>query len=189
MVAHVDQAEIYLAETCRLFVLIALLAAAIGKSANFRRFRDSVDEAFPALGPGGAMSIAAAILIGEWSAALLMLAGGASSRAGLLLASGLFVFLTAVVALVLAKGLSVRCSCFGASQRRISGYDLARNLLFIAAAGFGLYGASVDGAAGGFGGLGLPVYVPMAAVALMLFLLSIGLREIVHILRIRAEDL
>ena len=189
MDAQIDHAEVYLAETCRLFVLIALLAAAIGKTANFRRFRDSLDEAFPTLRRDGAMLIAAAILIGEWSAALLMLAGGAWSRAGLLLASGLFVFLTAVVAVVLAKGLSVRCNCFGASQRRISGYDLLRNLLFIAAAGVGLCGASVSGIAGVFGGLALPVYLPMVAVALMLFQLSTGLREIVHILRIRAEDL
>ena len=87
MDAQIDHAEIYLAETCRLFVLIALLAAAIGKTANFRRFRDSLDEAFPTLRRDGAMLIAAAILIGEWSAALLMLAGGAWSRAGLLLAS------------------------------------------------------------------------------------------------------
>lgn len=185
----IDLAEVYFAETCRLFVLIALLAAAIGKTANFRRFRDSLDDAFPVLRRDGAMLVAAAILIGEWSAALLMLAGGASSRVGLLLASGLFVFLTAVVAMVLAKGLSVRCNCFGASQRRISGYDLARNLLFIAAACFGLCGASVNGVEGVIGGFALPVYVPMVAVALILFQLSIALREIVHILRIRAEDL
>jgi hypothetical protein len=190
MDAQIDRAEVYLAETCRLFVLIALLAAAIGKSANFRRFRDSLGEAFPVLErSNGAMPIAAAILIGEWSAALLILAGGVFSRAGLLLASGLFVFLTAVVALVLAKGLSIRCNCFGASQRRISGYDMVRNVLFIAAAGFGLYGASADGVAGVLGGLTLSAYVPLVAVALMLFQLSIGLREIVHMLRIRAEDL
>jgi hypothetical protein len=189
MDVRMAHAEVYLAETCRLFVLLALLAAAIGKSMYFRRFRDSLHEAFPTLGLGGAMLVAAAILIGEWSAGLLMLAGGAASRMGLLLASCLFAGLTAVVALVLAKGLSIRCNCFGASQRRISGYDLMRNLLFIAAAGLGLYGASANGDGGVLGGFALAAYVPMVALALILLQLCISLREIVHLLRLRAEDL
>ncbi len=181
--------EIYLAEGCRWYVLIALLAAAIGKSMHFRSFRDSLVEAFPTLGNGGGLLVAAAILIGEWLAALSMLAGGALSRLGLMLALVLFAFLTSVVALVLAKGLSIRCNCFGASQRRITGYDLTRNLLFIAAAGFGLYGASTTGVAGVLGGLALSAELAIVAVALMLFLLSISLREIVYLMRIRAEDL
>ncbi len=182
-------AEVYLAECCRYYVLIALLAAAIGKTFGFRRFRDSLGDAFAPLKGGGGFLAAGAIVIGEWTAGLSMLAGGLPSRAGLMLALCLFVFLTAVVAVVLANGLSVRCNCFGPSQRRISGHDLARNLLFIAAAGFGLYGASAHGIAGASGGFALPAVAAIAAVAAALFLLSIGLREIAHVLRISAEDL
>ncbi|GEM_PF-847096 len=179
----------YLAEGCRWYVLIALLAAAIGKTLYFRRFRDSLDEAFVRLKGNGNRLAAAAIVTGEWTAALSMLAGGALSRMGLMLALALFVVLTAVVAVVLAKGLSVRCNCFGPSQRRISGYDLLRNLLFIAAASSGVYGASAAAASGVSGGFAWPAVAAIAAVAATLFLLSIGLREIVHLLRIRAEDL
>lgn len=181
--------EAYLAEGCRWYVLIALLAAAVGKSMRFGAFRDSLADSFPILKHRGGPLIAAAILLGEWSAALMMLAGGALSRAGLTLVFGLFVFLTAIVALVLAKGMSVRCNCFGASQQRISGYDLARNLLFIAAAGFGLSGASASGTDGESGGFPVLANAPILAVASMLFLLSIHLREIAGLLRIRAEDL
>ncbi len=181
--------ESYLAECCRWYVLIALLAAAVGKSMRFGSFRSSLDESFPPLAAGGSLLVATSILVGEWSAALLMLAGGVLSRAGLMLAFGLFLFLTAVVALVLAKGLSVRCSCFGASRQRISGVDLIRNLLFITAAGFGLYGASATGITSALGGLDAPATVAIVMVAMMVFLLSIHLREIAGLLRIRGEDL
>lgn len=182
-------AEVYVAELCRWFVLIALLSAAIGKTFGFRRFRDSLSDAFAWLKGAGASFAAGAIVVGEWAAGLSMLAGGALSRAGLTLALCLFVFLTAVVAVVLANGLSVRCNCFGPSQRRISGHDFARNLLFIAAASFGLYGASATGVAGASGGIAWPAVVAIAAVAATLFLLAIGLRELAHVLRIDAEDL
>jgi hypothetical protein len=181
--------EVYLAEGFRWYVLIALLAAAAGKSLRFTDFRDSLAESFPLLKRRGSLFAAVAVVLGEWSAALMMLAGGALSRIGLILAFGLFVLLTAIIALVLAKGLSVRCNCFGASQQRISGYDFARNLLFIAAAGYALHGASVSGAAGTFGGIALSSSLALATVAISLFLLSINMREIVHLLRIRAEDL
>ena len=181
--------DIYLAEACRWFVLMALLAAAAGKSVRFGRFRESLDAGFPVLGRIGAAMVAAGIVAGEWLAGGLILIGGGFSRIGLLLASALFVSLTLVVVVVLARGMSVRCNCFGASQQRISGFDLVRNLLLIAAACVALQVAPLPTGEGVSGGLPFAAVVPIATIALMLLHLSLHLRDLVHLMQVRAEDL
>lgn len=181
--------ETCLAEICRWFVLMALLAAAVGKSLRFASFRESVGEGFPVLGRSGAPMAAAVIVGAEWLAAGLILIGGTVSRIGVLLALALFVSLTLVVTVVLAKGMSVRCNCFGASQQRISGFDLGRNLLFIAAACGALRFAPFPADAGVSGGLPLAAALPIATIALMLLHLSLHLRDLAHLMQVRAEDL
>lgn len=181
--------SVYLAEACRWFVLIALLVAALGKSLHVQPFRDSLRDAFPGFGRAGTLVCAVAILAGEWLAGLLILAGGEASRIGLLLALALFAALTVAVGTVLARGLSIRCNCFGASRQRITALDLVRNILFIAAAAVALPGAG-EGARGGMlGGLPWPVVLSMIAVALSVFLLSLHLRDLAQLLRFRAEEL
>lgn len=181
--------DAYLAEACRWFMLLALLAAAAGKSFRFARFRESLDTGFPMLGRVGATTVAIAILGGEWLAGGLILAGGALSRIGLLLALALFVSLTLVVVTVVAKGLSVRCNCFGASQQRITGFDLVRNLLFITAAGVALQAAPVTAVIDPMGGLPLVAVMVIIAIALMCLHLSLHLRDLAQLMQVRAEDL
>lgn len=186
--------EAYLAEACRWFVILALLGAAAGKSIRFGRFRESLGAGFPMLGRIGAATVAVAILGGEWLAGGLILAGGALSRIGLLLALVLFVSLTLVVVAVVVKGMSVRCNCFGVSQQRISGFDLVRNLLFITAAVVALQAAPATAgmdAAGidPMGGLPLVAVVAIVTIALMFLHLSLHLRDVVHLMQVRAEDL
>jgi hypothetical protein len=180
---------VYLAEACRWFVMIALLFAALGKSLHFQPFRDSLGDAFPGFGRVGALVCAVAILAGEWLAGLLILAGGEAARIGLLLALVLFLALTAAVSSVLARGLSIRCNCFGASRQPITGLDVVRNLLFIAATGVALHDAAAGVREGVLGGLPWPVVLSTIAVALSVFLLSIHLRDLAQLLRFRAEDL
>jgi hypothetical protein len=181
--------SVYLAEACRWFVLIALLVAALGKSLHVHPFRDSLRDAFPGFGRAGTLVCAVAILAGEWLAGLLILAGGEASRIGLLLALALFAALTVAVSSVLARGLSIRCNCFGASRQRITGLDLVRNFLFIAAAAVALHGAGAGAREGALGGLPWPVVLSMIAVALSVFLLSLHLRDLAQLLRFRAEEL
>lgn len=179
--------SVYLAEACRWFVLIALLVAAIGKSLHVQPFRDSLRDVFPGFGRAGTLVCAVAILAGEWLAGLLILAGGEASRIGLLLALALFAALTVAVGTVLARGLSIRCNCFGASRQRITGLELVRNFLFIAATAVALPGAGAR--EGALGGLPWPVVLSMIAVALSVFLLSLHLRDLAQLLRFRAEEL
>jgi hypothetical protein len=182
-------AELVFAEVCRWLVLLALLAAAAGKSLHLRRFRDSLENGFPVMGRSGSTLVAGAILASEGAAGLLMLADGVLSRVGLMLGLALFVCLTLVVVGVLATGGTVRCNCFGAGEQRLSGFDLARNLLFIAAAAFGFWGASASGAIGVLGGLPLAATVITAAVATTLLLLSLHMRDLAQLMLVRIEDL
>lgn len=189
MNADVAIVDVAIAETCRWLVLLALLAAVIGKSLHLRRFRESLQQGFPAIGRSGARLAAGAILAGEGAAGLLMLVGGEASRIGLVMALALFLSLTAVVVGVLATGGTVRCNCFGAGEQRLSGFDLARNLVFIAAAIAGLLGSSLAGGTGTLGGWPLPAMLAIVAVAAMLLLLSLHLRDLAHAMQIRVEDL
>ncbi len=184
-------AAIYLAEGCRIYVLVVLLTAAWSKMFGFSRFRSALAEAFPILalrGNIGATVVAAGIVIGEWSAALLMLLGGALSRLGLVFALCLLLSLTVVVVLSLVQGRAIRCNCFGESDRRISKYDLVRNLVFVAVAAAGLLGVSYNAVSGTFGGLALQTYLPLGAVAVFFFLLSAGIHDIAGLLHARVDE-
>ncbi len=184
-------AAIYLAEGCRIYVLVVLLAAAWSKLFAFSSFRSALAEAFPVLalsGSIGATVVAAGIVIGEWSAALLMLLGGKLSRLGLALALGLLLSLTVVVVMSLLQGRAIRCSCFGESDRRISKYDLVRNLIFLIIATAGLLGVSYNAVSGTFGGLALQAYLPLGAVAVFFFLLSAGIHDVAGLIDARVNE-
>ncbi len=184
-------AGIYFAEGCRLFVLVVMLAAAGSKTMDFVRFRSSLAEAFPILaikrGAGAAIA-AATIVIGEWSAASLMLLGGRPSRIGIMMALCLLLSLTVVVALSIFQGRSIRCNCFGESDRRVSKYDLMRNVLFIVIATIGLLGASSNELSGTFGSLALQSYLPLTAAAGLFFLLSTNIHHIAALLDARVDE-
>ncbi len=182
---------IYLAEGCRLYVLVVLLAAACGKFFGFARFRSALAESFPVFRRAegsGASLVAGAIVAGECCAAALMLTGGEYSRVGLGMALVLFLLLTSVVVVSLVEGRHIRCSCFGGSERRISGYDLVRNLLFLLAAAVGLWGGAYGGIPGTLGGLAPQSYLPLGAVAILTFLLSAGMSDIAALLSIRLDE-
>jgi hypothetical protein len=122
-----------LAEACRWYVLLALLAAAVGKARDIVAFRYSLSRAMPMLarveGP-----LAWAIVLAEAAIALALLAGGAPARLGMVAALAMFVVFTAVIATSIARGRAIVCNCFGTSTHRVGGLDIARNLALIAAA-------------------------------------------------------
>lgn len=122
-----------LAEACRWYVLLALLAAVIGKSRDIATFRYSLTRAMPALarieGP-----LAWGIVLGEAVIALALLAGGGAGHLGMIAALAMFVVFTAVIATSILRGRAIVCNCFGTSTHRVGGLDIARNLALIAAA-------------------------------------------------------
>jgi hypothetical protein len=167
----------HLGEICRLWLLIALLAAACGKSFAFGRFRRDLAASFPELGRTG-VPVAASIVTVEWLLAAALLSGGAVARYGLVATALLFAALTVVVALALAQDRTVVCSCFGTTSHRMSGYDLVRNGLLVGAAVFGVLAPPAVG-------LDMFSHIALAGLALIAFQLSVGLQDIVAVLRIK----
>jgi len=121
-----------LSETCRLYVLVVLLVAAAGKAHALGRFAETV-EALVHVPARWSRAAATAIVISELVIALALLSGGAVARPGMVAALALFLAFTAVLGAALAQRRAVRCNCFGASEHPLSVWDLARNLLLIAA--------------------------------------------------------
>lgn len=169
--------SVHVAEICRWWLLFAVLAAAAGKSISFGRFRRDLTASFPELGRAGA-PVALAVVAAEWLLTVLLLLGGAANRHGMIGAAALFAAFTSVVAVALAQDRTVVCSCFGTASHPMSGYDLVRNSLLVAAAAFGALSPP---------SAGVDVFssVILAGIALILFQLSNGLRDIAAVLRIR----
>jgi hypothetical protein len=168
----------YLGETCRLWLLVAVIMAAGGKSIAFARFRSDLMASFPELGRFG-MPLAFAIVAVEWLLAALLLSGGTASRYGLIGAAVLFAALTLVVAAVLVQDRTVVCSCFGAGSHRMSGHDLLRNGLLIGAAVFAALSPPPPA-------IDVLSHVALLAIATIAFQLSTSLQEITALLRIKA---
>jgi peroxiredoxin len=173
-------AAIYLAETCRLYVLIALAFAAWGKSVRLDEFRESLVDSFGV--PQGMSGLAAVGIVGlEWSTAALILGRGTWERIGMLIALLLLAAFTAVILVALLGNRIIRCRCFGSSNHTISAYDVARNATFISACGFNLAASSRDAAIDPLS------HVMIAGVALIAFLISVRLRDIAHLIRFRGQ--
>ncbi len=167
-------------EICRLYVLIALLFAAWGKTIGFAAFRRSLAESFPALARVDA-AVALAIVSAEWSIALLMLIVGASSRVGSVAALVLLSLFTAVIGTALASGRAIVCSCFGASGHRIGRVDVVRNLTLIIAAAVAVVGPAGEDA-------WLPIQqLTLAGMATILVLASVWLRDLGWLLRAKPQ--
>lgn len=121
-----------LSEACRLYILVVLLAAAAGKARALGRFAETL-EVLVHLPARWSRSAAAALTAVELLVALSLLAGGAAAALGMAAALGLFLAFTAVLLVALVQRRAVSCNCFGASEQRISAWDLVRNLLLMAA--------------------------------------------------------
>lgn len=167
----------HLGEIGRLWLLIAVLAAACGKSLAFGRFCRDLVASFPELGKAG-VPVAASIVTVEWLLAAALLSGGVVARYGLIATALLFTALTLVVALALAQDRTVVCSCFGSTSHRMSGYDLVRNGLLVGVAVFGAFAPPSAG-------LDVFSHIALAGIALIAFQLSVGLQDIVAVLRIK----
>ncbi len=169
-----------LIEICRLYVLIALLFAAWGKTAGFSAFRVSLADSFPALARVDA-AVAFAIVAAEWTIALLMLVGGAPARIGIVAALMLLSLFTVVIGAALVSGRAIVCSCFGASGHRIGIVDFVRNLALTAAAAIAMIWPTGDSA-------WPPVQqLTLAGIATILVLASVWLRDLGWLLRAKPE--
>ncbi len=177
-----------LADIARSLVLIVMLAAASTKSFDVHGFAKDISRSFAWLQGARARAIAFAILIAEWLIAILIAAGGDMSRIGLLAALALLSMFSAVVAWSVVFDRGVVCSCFGASSsHRMNGYDLARNMVLVAAAAYAWLQAPARDVVQTIAGQPAPVSIALAAAAAIVFLLITSLQDIALLLRIDTE--
>ena len=179
MTAAVTLAETT-AELARWLVVWALLFAAGAKSAGFAAFKASIADGFPMLSAQAGLW-AALVLVAEWGIGLAMLLGGGGLRPASLAAALLFACFTGVIALALARGEALVCSCFGAGGRQVGVADLIRGMLFASAAvGAWCAAPSSD----------LPAQerLLLAGIGIALVLPTVWMRESLWLLRMRAGE-
>ncbi|WP_167087555.1 MauE/DoxX family redox-associated membrane protein [Massilia frigida] len=165
----------YLAEIIRFFTAFLLACAALGKLRTLAAFADNLVDSFGLPRPAATM-LAPAVVAAEALLAALILAGGGTGRAGMAGALVLFVLVTALVGYRYVVEGSVKCSCFGESERPVSGFDLLRNGLIIASIGVCL--AFSGGAA-----FGKKESVLAAALALTATIGAIGFHDLARALK------
>lgn len=168
----------YGAEACRLYVLLALAVAAVGKGIRIQPFVETLDALsartrLPSLGLAWTVVAVEGLCVG------LLALGRPAACAGMGLALALFLLFTAAILISLRQGRALQCNCFGGPPHPVSAYDVARNLALIAAAAGYLLAppARVETAA-------LPI---LAGFAVIGFIVSAHLREIAGLLLGRRE--
>lgn len=123
---------------CRAALVVVFVLAAASKLSSRRAFDDFVHAlagfGFPV--PLASARTAAVVILGELAAVASLIAW---PPAGYLIAAVLLAGFAAGIVAVLARGATVHCRCFGASDTPIGAAHLARNgfLLAVAAAGEG----------------------------------------------------
>ena len=120
----------FVAEILRYFIGFFMLAAAVGKLRTFPEFRANLGTSF-SVPPRAANMLAPGVIAAEFGAAALILGG--AEQPGMVAALAMLAVFTALVAYKFFTESVVKCSCFGEAARSVSGYDLLRNLLAIAA--------------------------------------------------------
>jgi Methylamine utilisation protein MauE len=135
--------DIALLTFCRWVIGLTFAVSAGGKAIALPAFRDAISDLgmVPRWGKG-AVSVAA---VGtEGLVVALVAAGGMLAGAGFALAITLLGLFSAVLAVNLRRRIEVNCNCFGPGERRISWYDVARNVLLGMCCAGGLWASIVS---------------------------------------------
>ncbi|MFI1328602.1 MauE/DoxX family redox-associated membrane protein [Streptomyces sp. NPDC020845] len=149
---------LYVSLACRLTLVAVMTLAAVSKLRSPGVFAASL-EGFDFI-PGRLRSpLAVLVPVAELLIALL-LAVPATVTGGFVLATLFCCGLTAVPVLVLVRGKTVKCACFGASEVPMGGWHVARNAVLLAAAGLGTLVALRLGD-------GVPAHAPGIALAVV----------------------
>lgn len=113
---------------CRSVVVVVFLLSATGKLKDMEAFRDAV-SGFRVVPANWSRAVAGVSVLLELLVCLLIIVGGSLAAGGFLLSIVLLLTFTAALTWALRRKLNVSCNCFGYTQRRVSSYDIVRNLL------------------------------------------------------------
>ena len=157
----------YAAEACRLYILVVLAAAVLGKATAVDDFRATI-VGLSGL-PERSAGAAARAVIGAEAAIFATLI--VAPRAGMAAAMAMFALFWTMILVALIRRRAVVCNCFGGGAKPISWFDLVRNLAMVGACAFFLL--SPPPAA-----LWPAAWLLLLGVACIVFLVSTNLDEI-----------
>jgi uncharacterized membrane protein YphA (DoxX/SURF4 family) len=128
----------YLLLFCRISIALLFIFSAASKALALKDFEVTVDR-FKLLPRHWNKAAARLFLGGEIVTVILIVIGGSVLLVGLLLAIALLALFAIALLSALSRGIDTSCNCFGKSERRISPYDVVRNVLFILCSLSGLW--------------------------------------------------
>lgn len=114
---------------CRIAIVLAFALSAGGKALDMPSFQFAIKD-FRLLPAHWAKAVAYCLVSLEAIVVLLML----NERAvflGFGLATGLLALFTTAVVMTIQRNMSITCNCFGRTERRVSTYDIGRNVILI----------------------------------------------------------
>lgn len=117
---------------CRIVIALAFALSAGGKALDMPSFQVAIKD-FQLL-PARWSKIAAYCLAGLEAIVVLLLLGERSLVIGFGLAIGLLILFTVALVITIRRKKAVTCNCFGRTERRVSNYDVGRNVVLIAIA-------------------------------------------------------
>lgn len=157
----------YAGEACRLYVMVALAAAVIGKARAMEDFRDTLLD-LPMVSARNSGAAALAVIGVE---AAILVAVAVAPSVGMAAALAAFALMwTAILASLLARR-PMMCNCFGGRARPVSWLDLVRNLALIGACALFLLSPPL-------GAPGLAGWLLLLGLGCIAFLISTNLDEI-----------
>ncbi|HEY0756951.1 MAG TPA: MauE/DoxX family redox-associated membrane protein [Ktedonobacteraceae bacterium] len=161
---------------CRITIALLLLYSGGSKLLSWRDFAVTIGD-FKLFPRRLSKPVAYLFVASEFMTMILAVIGGVVLPAAFLLAMLLLVGFSSALASALWRKLDLHCNCFGRTERRISSYDLIRNLLLIVCSLTGLCLA-------GFATTNLSVgeIILLALMSAVLLLIVIQLRDIVETL-------
>ncbi|MFD1538345.1 MauE/DoxX family redox-associated membrane protein [Nonomuraea guangzhouensis] len=138
----------YVEVASRLLLLTMFALALVSKISSRRAWAEFVESTRAMAVVGDAQVAAVAVATAAAEGAVIVLAAVPLRWAGsvaFVIAAGLLGSLTVAVALVVRRGKSVTCRCFGASQTPLGVSHVVRNALLVVIALLGLAGSLVTG--------------------------------------------
>jgi hypothetical protein len=162
----------YVAVACRLYILVVLAAAVLGKASSPAAFRMTL-AGLPWLPERAAGAAALALIVAE---AAILVAVAIAPSAGMAAALAMFALFWLAILAALAARRPMVCNCFGGGARPVSPLDLVRNLVMAGACAFFLLAPPPPG-------LAPSAWLLLLPAALIAFLVSTHLDDIAELAR------
>ncbi|NOK60023.1 MAG: hypothetical protein GFH27_549291n216 [Chloroflexi bacterium AL-W] len=168
--------DAYMLVFCQIVVGCVFAFSAVGKVRDMRAFEESI-QGFQLVPKVTVKPAAILFVIVEIVVVILLIVGGTALFWGFVLASLLLALFSGALFSVLQRKLDVSCGCFGASEQRVSYYDMVRNGGFMVCAIGGAWFTTVTTFPGWDGWL-------LAGGAVSFVLVWTHLRDIVGVLQL-----